>query len=62
MVTDFQWAKPEDSIVDLLKVADDNNISEIPVLDESGKILGLVTQNSLITTLSQQYFEDGEVL
>ncbi|MFH5835146.1 betaine/proline/choline family ABC transporter ATP-binding protein [Proteiniclasticum sp. C24MP] len=62
MITDFQWAKPEDSIVDLLKVADDNNISEIPVLDESGKILGLVTQNSLITTLSQQYFEDGEVL
>lgn len=62
MITEFQWAKPGDSIVDLLKVADDYNISEIPVLDEVGKILGLVTQNSLITTLSQQYFEDGEVL
>lgn len=62
MITDFLWAKPEDSIVDLLKVADDNEISEIPVLDETGKILGLVTQNSLINTLSQQYFEDGEVL
>lgn len=61
MITDFQWAGPEDSIVDLLKVVDDNNISEIPVLDETGKILGLVTQNSLVTTLSQQYFEDGEV-
>jgi len=62
MITDFIWAKPEDSIVDLLKVADDNEVSEIPVLDEAGKLLGLVTQNSLITTLSQQYFEDGEVL
>jgi len=62
MITDFLWAKPEDSIVDLLKVADDNEVSEIPVLDEAGKLLGLVTQNSLITTLSQQYFEDGEVL
>ena len=62
MITDFQWAKPEDSIVDLLKVADDNGISEIPILNEAGKLVGLVTQNSLITTLSQQYFEDGEVL
>lgn len=62
MITDFIWAKPEDSIVDLLKIADDNEISEIPVLDETGMLLGLVTQNSLITTLSQQYFEDGEVL
>lgn len=62
MIRDFQWAKPEDSIVDLLKVADENSISEIPVLDENEKLLGLVTQNSLITTLSQQYFEDGEVL
>lgn len=62
MIRDFQWAKPEDSIVDLLKVADENSISEIPVLDEKERLLGLVTQNSLITTLSQQYFEDGEVL
>lgn len=61
MITDFLWADPEDSIVDLLKVVDDNNISEIPVLDKAGKILGIVTQNSLVTTLSQQYFEDGEV-
>lgn len=62
MIQDFQWAKPEDSIVDLLKVADENSISEIPVLDVNERLLGLVTQNSLITTLSQQYFEDGEVL
>lgn len=62
MITDFIWAKPEDSIVDLLKIADDNKISEIPILDEAGKLLGLVTQNSLITTLSQQYLEDEEVI
>ncbi len=62
MITDFIWAKPEDSIVDLLKIADDNKISEIPILDEAGKLLGLVTQNSLIITLSQQYLEDEEVI
>ncbi|HBT19639.1 MAG TPA: proline/glycine betaine ABC transporter ATP-binding protein, partial [Clostridiaceae bacterium] len=62
MIQDFAFAKPEDSIVELLKVVDDNAISEIPVLSEDGRLLGLVTQNSLITTLSQQYFEDGEVL
>lgn len=62
MIRDFASAQPEDSIVDILKVVDENSISEIPVLDEEGSLLGLVTQNSLITTLSQQYFDDTEVL
>ncbi len=62
MITDFVWTKPEDTIVDILKVVDDNEISEIPVLDENRRLLGLVTENSLITTLSQQYFDEEETL
>lgn len=62
MIRDFASSRPEDSIVDILKVVDENSISEIPVVDEGGRLLGLVTQNSLITTLSQQYFDDVEVL
>lgn len=58
MIKDFAWTGPEDTIVDILKVIDDAEISEIPVLNEQRQLLGLVTENSLITTLSQQYFED----
>jgi osmoprotectant transport system ATP-binding protein len=62
MIEDFVYAGTQDSIVDLLRVVDDNHISEIPILSEEGILLGLVTENSLVTTLSQQYFEEGEVM
>lgn len=62
MIEDFVYAGAQDSIVDLLRVVDDNHISEIPILSEEGILLGLVTENSLVTTLSQQYFEEGEVM
>lgn len=58
MIRDFAFATPEDSVVDILRVIEENNISEIPVIDDRGKILGLVTQSTLITTLSEQYIEE----
>ncbi len=58
MIRDFAFASPEDSVVDILRVIEENNISEIPVIDDQGRILGLVTQSTLITTLSEQYFEE----
>lgn len=58
MIRDFAFATPEDSVVDILRVIEENNISEIPVIDDQGKILGLVTQSTLITTLSEQYIEE----
>ncbi len=60
MLKDFASANPEDSIVDILKVINENNISEIPVLNEEGILKGLVTQGSLITTLSEQYIDNDE--
>jgi len=62
MYKEFASASPLDSIVDILKVIDENNMQEIPIVDERGILLGLVTQGSLITTMSQQYFEDGEAI
>jgi len=62
MIRDFAFAGAQDSIVDLLRVVDDNSISEIPILSEEGSLMGLVTENSLVTTLSQQYFDEGEVI
>lgn len=58
MIQDFEFVSPEDSVIDILKVIDENNISEIPVIDDQGKLLGLVTKNTLITTLSEQYLEE----
>lgn len=58
MIKEFEFASPEDSVVDILKVIDENNISEIPVIDNQGKLLGLITKNTLIITLSEQYLEE----
>lgn len=58
MIKEFEFVGPEDSVVDILKVVEDNNISEIPVIDEQSILLGLVTRNTLITTLSEQYLEE----
>ncbi len=61
MKTDFSFVAPEDHIIDILKLVDQINLSSIPVLDENKKLLGLLTKGSLITTLSQQYIEEGGV-
>lgn len=62
MLKDFVSAGPEDTIVEILKVIDENSISEIPVVDKEGILKGLVTQSSMITTLSQQYLDDTEAI
>lgn len=58
----FLSVSPNDSIVDILKVVAENNVSNIPVLDEDKTLLGLITKSSLVTTLSQQFLDSEEVL
>lgn len=55
-------AGPDDNIVTLLHKVNSNNISNIPVVDENKKLLGLITNSSLVTTMSQQFidFEEDE--
>lgn len=62
MSTNFLSFKPDDTIADILKVVDENNISNIPVLDDNGILVGLITKSSLVTTLSQQYLDSEEVM
>lgn len=62
MNTDFLGVRLEDNIVHILKVVDDNNVSNIPVLSDENILLGLITKSSLVTTLSQPYLEEEEVL
>ncbi len=62
MLTDFLYVSPTDSIIEVLKVVDENNVSNMPVLDDKHTLLGLITKSSLVTTLSQQYLDSEEVL
>jgi osmoprotectant transport system ATP-binding protein len=60
MNTDFLAVSPEDTILDVLKIVDENNVSYIPVLNEAYRLEGLITKSSLVATLSEQYLEEEE--
>lgn len=55
MNMDILSASPEDSIVDILSIVDENNVSNIPIVDSENRLCGLITKSSLVTTLSQQF-------
>ena len=54
----YIYVSPNDTIIDVLKSVNENNISTIPVLNDKGSLIGLITESSLVTTLSQQYIEE----
>ncbi len=60
MTSDYIHVSPEDTILDVLKIVNDNNVSYIPVVGDNRELLGLITKSSLVTTLSQQYIEEEE--
>ena len=51
-------AHPEDSILDVLKMIDRTDASNVPVVDALGRVVGLLTNSNLVSTLSRQYLED----
>lgn len=62
MYQDFPTLLPDQCILDALKIVTENHVSTVPVVDEQMRLMGLITRSSLVTTLSQQYFdcEGGE--
>ena len=55
-------ATPDENIISVLEKINQNQITNIPVLDENNKLLGLITHSSLVTTMSQQFIDfDKEV-
>ena len=62
MNTDFLKVSPDNTIIDILTLVDENHVSGIPVTDDENKLLGLITKSSLVTTLSQQYIDTQEVV
>ena len=51
---------PEQTILDAIKLVTKENHSTIPVVDAKFCLVGLITKSSLVTTLSQQYFDYTE--
>lgn len=60
MRTDIFTAAPDDSILDILKIIQEKRTFNIPVVSSGNILAGLLTKSSLVTTLSQKYFDDGE--
>lgn len=54
----YIYVSQNDTIIDILKIVNENNISTVPVLNDSSSLIGLITESSLVTTLSQQYIEE----
>jgi len=59
MSTDFLSVLPEETLVQILRKVQEHKLSTIPVVDRKGVFGGLITRASLITTLSQQYSNEG---
>lgn len=53
-------AHPTDSIVDILKMIEEADINNVPVIDENEKLVGLLTNSNLVSTLSKQFLAEEE--
>ena len=58
--TDVHTIRPDDSIIAILEMVNSNEATVVPVVDEAEKLRGVITQSSLISTLSQQFMAGGE--
>lgn len=61
MNSEFISVSPEDTIIDILELVKEKQISEIPVIDSNGSLKGIITKSSLVTTLSEQFLDTEEV-
>ena len=57
MITDCITVSQGDSIVNLLRILKDNQISAIPVVGQEQKLMGLITTSSLVTTLGARFID-----
>ena len=51
-------ARPDENIVDVLKMVEESDVNNIPVVSEDGKLVGLLTNSNLVSTLSKQFLTD----
>lgn len=49
-----------DSLIDILNLMNELKIGYVPVVDDSSKLVGLITESSLLIVLSNQYIDQEE--
>lgn len=60
MDTEVATISPEQSLVEALEVVTVQDVSTIPVVDEHKKLVGLLTQSSLVISMSHQFLDEEE--
>ncbi|MBU3092402.1 ABC transporter ATP-binding protein [Clostridium sp. CM028] len=62
MGTEIKTVNLDDSLIDILNLMNELKIGYVPVVDDSSKLVGLITESSLLIVLSNQYInqEDDE--
>lgn len=55
METNLIKAYKNNTISEILKIFNDNNVGYLPIIDENNKLSGLITRSSLITIFSKLY-------
>jgi len=62
MEKEIKTVNIDDSLVDILNLMHELKIGYVPVVDASSKLVGLITESSLLIVISNQYVDqDGEV-
>ena len=51
-------ARDDDNIVNILRMVQEAEVNAVPVLDASEKLVGLLTNSSLVATLSRQFLNE----
>jgi osmoprotectant transport system ATP-binding protein len=60
MGTEIKTVNIEDSLIDILNLMNELKIGYVPVVDESSKLVGLITESSLLIVLSNQYINQED--
>ena len=57
MEKEIKTANSNDSLIDILNIMNELQIGYMPVVDDSSKLVGLMTKSSLLSVLSNQYID-----
>ena len=49
---------PDENILDVLTTIRETDVSNLPVIDDNSRIIGLLTSSRLIATMSQQFLDN----
>jgi len=60
MGTEIKTVNIDDSLVDILNLMNELKIGYVPVVDHSSKLVGLITESSLLLVLSNQYIDQED--